>query len=349
MNSVNITFFRSDILNDNPCSFSLNLRTIDDTICYFRQTIKMSSDEGGGECLAKNHLRLLISQCSILTRKVLSAENPEDDVVLKAIEGGKPILNAIVDTDMTTFLLGSAAMNVLKKALSRIDDFYEGFIEFENLDDCLQEFLFNIQLFSHQDGRFKQDRKQILEVQLTLKALEIELKKSWNQERAREKIGGSKSSSNPTVSKIPDESAPSDDKFGSINSDGKLKKRGAETMDASESEVVVTPIARKRIKFARVSPKLDILPTFKCHVCSKKFVWLKALKRHLKMQHDVEEVHGDLKEVDDKVTCRICKTKHSRDLLTRHLKTKHKIEKLGSKSVFRGFLTVNGLQWQPLW
>ena len=139
----------------------------------------------------------------------------------------------------------------MKKALRSIDDFYEGFIEFETVDDPVQEFLFNIQLFSHQEGSFKQDRKQILEVQLTLKALEVELKKPWNRERAREKIGES-TSSNPTVSKTPDESAPSDYKFGSINSDGKLKKRGAETMDDSESEVVVTPIASKRL-----------MPTFK--------------------------------------------------------------------------------------
>ena len=66
-----------------------------------------SSDEGGGECLAKSHLRLLISQCSTLTRKVLSAENPEDDVVLKAIEGGKPILNAILNTDDLPYMFGS--------------------------------------------------------------------------------------------------------------------------------------------------------------------------------------------------------------------------------------------------
>ena len=57
-----------------------------------------SSDEDGGENLAKRHLRLLITQCSSLTRKVLSAENPEDDVVLRAIEGGKPIVNVILYT-----------------------------------------------------------------------------------------------------------------------------------------------------------------------------------------------------------------------------------------------------------
>ena len=278
-------------------------------------------------------------------------------------------------------------MNVLKKALKVIDDFYGGSLEFEGVDDPVQEFLFHIQLFSHKDGTFKEDRKHILEVQLTLKALEDELKKPWNQERVCRKIGESTSSSattsrpldvkigcktsedelkksqneeragkkigesrslNCTASKNPTNLTTADDEIGCSNSEG--KKRGAETMEAAE--LVVTPIATKRIKFARVTPKVDMLPTFKCNTCPKKFVWLKALRRHMKMQHGIDEADEalkDLKEVEDRVTCRLCKCKVSRDLLTRHLKTKHKIEKAGSKAIFRGFLTVNGVQWQPLW
>ena len=234
-------------------------------------------------------------------------------------------------------------MTVLKKALRRIDDFNEGFLEFDKIDDSVQEFLFSMQLFCHKDGTFKEDRKKILEVQLTLKALEVELKKDWNHDRSRKKIGEN-SSSHLAGPIIPDSSAPSDDKFECLNSE---KKRHAEAMN--DGECVVTPNDNKRVKFARISPKLDMMPNFGCQVCFKKFVWLKALKRHLKAQHQIEEVSKDLKEVEDRVTCRICKSRVARDMLTRHLKTKHKIEKLGSKSIFRGFLTINGLQWQPLW
>ena len=76
-----------------------------------------SSDEGGGESLAKNHLRLLITQCSSFTRKVLSAENPEDEIVLKAIEGGKLVFDAFLK--LTNFTYRICSHDYVKEGLEK--------------------------------------------------------------------------------------------------------------------------------------------------------------------------------------------------------------------------------------
>lgn len=47
-----------------------------------------SDEEDGGGSVARSHLRLILDQCSNLTKKALNAENPEDHAVEDAIEGG---------------------------------------------------------------------------------------------------------------------------------------------------------------------------------------------------------------------------------------------------------------------
>ena len=159
-----------------------------------------------------------------------------------------------------------------------------------------------------------------MDVQLTMDALKEELRKAWNRERA-------------CVEEVDD-----------VNT-GEKRKRSP-THPTEES--VTNPT--KKIKFVPVSPKVDLLPNFKCDSCGKVYSYLKSLKRHIKDNHKDKEVPQERTEVKDKVTCRMCNKKQSRDLITRHLKDVHKMTNVtGGKSVFRGFLTVNGSMWLPLW
>ena len=63
-----------------------------------------------------------------------------------------------------------------------------GFSDLSHTEDVVQEFLFQSQVFAHESGNFKEDRKAILEVELTLKALVDEFKQRWNEERRRKEV-----------------------------------------------------------------------------------------------------------------------------------------------------------------
>ena len=85
----------------------------------------------------------------------------------------------------------------------------------------------------------------------------------------------------------------------------------------------VTPEKRqKRIKFAQVSPKAELMPTFECEYCPKKFGYAKTLRKHVKKSHPDEKL-PDVSEIADKVTCRMCKVKQERDKINRHLRDVH--------------------------
>ena len=56
-----------------------------------------------------------------------------------------------------------------------------------------------------------------------------------------------------------------------------------------------------------------------------------------------------MKEVEDRVTCRMCQTKQSRDLLARHMRDVHKVDRADKGTVFRGFLSLDEISWEPLW
>ena len=45
----------------------------------------------------------------------------------------------------------------------------------------------------------------------------------------------------------------------------------------------------------------------------------------------------------------MCKSRQRRDNITRHLLETHKIEKKGAKAVFRGFISFDSINWQPLY
>ena len=58
-------------------------------LCNISDKMSSSEDEAvGGEIIAKRHLRLLLKQCSDLTRKALDAENPDDTLVQDTIAEG---------------------------------------------------------------------------------------------------------------------------------------------------------------------------------------------------------------------------------------------------------------------
>ena len=69
-------------------------------------------------------------------------------------------------------------------ALEKIDDYNKGFSDFSQIEDVVQEFLFQSQVFAHKSGNFKVDRKAILKIELTLKALGDEFEQRWNEERS---------------------------------------------------------------------------------------------------------------------------------------------------------------------
>ena len=97
-----------------------------------------------------------------------------------------------------------------------------------------------------------------------------------------------------------------------------------------------SPPPCKKVRFAKVSPKSDLLQTYKCPHCEKTYSWLKALRRHLKDNHEGEGVPPHMKEVEDRVTCRMCHSKQSRDLLARHIRDVHKVNNPDKGTVFRG-------------
>ena len=121
-------------------------------------------------------------------------------------------------------------------------------INTEDMDECLNRFLDQYKSWSRKQGRMRVDKKQIMEFRLTMEELLRKLRKD-----------------NPPV---------------------KTGKRGIENEgESSLSRSVKEPLTpktpqqvlTKKIKFAKLSPKLDLFKTFDCHICPKRFDWLKSL------------------------------------------------------------------------
>ena len=221
------------------------------------------------------------------------------------------------------FFLAFSAKKQLKSLLPIIKDDSKGRVDSQTVYNEVHEFLYLFQVFSHGAGLSKEDRADVLDALLTLDALEKDLQESWNQNR------------DPPVIK---------DSF-------KRALPSENEASTSSSNLAITPIKPpyKKIKFAKISPKADLLPVFECHMCVKKFSYLKTLRRHLKTAHQSDLPNEGLKEASNKVTCRICNTKQSRDQLNKHLQMTHNIKKKGLGGVLRGFWTLDDVYWYPLW
>ena len=307
----------------------------------------MSDSEDEDNYFAKKHLCLLLEQCEKLVKKACSSLNPTDPAVKEAIEAGN-IIWLLMDVHRT-FPLGTVAVNVLKRSVLRVDNFSDGFIKYESLDDSLQEFIYRIQIFLHEANQFKEERKNLMDMQLTMDALGVELKKSWNEDRERHETSMKEGQMSQTIFNKENEEPCIVEQQKSVTETALNPITEQKEAEKRSIEVKTPEGPRKKVKFARVSPKMDLITKFNCHLCSKSFSWLKSLRRHLKESHNGAEVPPNLKEIKDLVTCRICKKPQSRSIITRHLKEVHKVTKSGPGSVFRGFLTVDNLSWQPLW
>ena len=256
-----------------------------------------SEEEEDATSMAKNHLNLLIAQCSKLKDNVNKSERV--DIPARTL------------ADET----GSLALKLLRKTIPQVEDFAAGRIQFDELEDSVQEFIYQFQIFSHMSGIYKTDRKNVLEIQLTMQELEKELQKPWNTERDEKVV----------------EAAINQNSSSSSQLDSNANKT------PQKSQTIESPLPCKKIRFKRVSPKSDLLQTYKCHLCPKIYSWLKALRRHLKDHHEGEGVPPNMKEVEDRVTCRMCQTKQSRDLLARHMRDVHKVDRADKGTVFRFF------------
>ena len=212
----------------------------------------------------------------------------------------------------------------LKAALSTVGQFG---VPSDKLDDDLQDFLFSYQMYSHKVGLGKQNRQTLIDYQITCSSLEKELSKEWNLHL-------------PIKLKKLAAKRKYDDSLGE-----------ASTSDPTYStDVIDTPVKKmKKVVFKRLTPKVELLNTFDCHVCARQYNWLKALKKHMKEKHPTENVSVDLKEISDLVTCRMCNTKQQRNLIMRHLCQVHNVMKDETGKMLRGFKSVDdGCSWQPL-
>ena len=210
-----------------------------------------------------------------------------------------------------------------------------GIIKFNQIEDLLYEFSHNSQTLFYENGTIKRERVACREFELTVHALIQELGKAWNSERYEAEIPDEKE-------KEIDELEFSSKKSQSDDDKSENDKEETKSLDLSMHHT-------KILRFAHVSPKLSLVPDFKCPVCEKAFSYLKSLKRHVNKTHQGTEIDPNLREIVDLITCKMCHKKYQRDLLTRHLVEVHKVIRNDDKGVFRGWISFDGEVWTPLW
>ena len=279
-----------------------------------------SSDEE--EDVLTKHVQFLSELSRKLTSKALMTENPTEPIVEATIEAGMLgwLLMKIVILQFQ--ILGFRCKSTMKKILDQLSEANGKELDLPQIDEVLEDFVYQFQVFSHHVGKFKEYRSELIDFQLTMTELGKELMKrnsKFDQVRSQ------------TAKRNIDESSKDDDSHGVV-----------------EEECETPKAVRKKFRFAKLTPKADLAPAFSCHLCGKKYGWLKSLARHLKDHHDGAAVEPNLTEIRDYITCRMCKSRQRRENVTRHLFEAHKIEKKGSKAIFRGFITFDNINWQPL-
>ena len=161
-------------------------------------------------------------------------------------------------------------------------------------------------------------KKQVFEAQLHLKEIKDELKNNWNIERK-----------NVETKKDPG--------AGSTST----------TLTVEGGDRAQTPL--RKVTFKKATPKSKLLEKLQCTICTKTYESLRTLRRHANKQHNGEGYNIGAKEVDNRVSCMICNAKQQRDLISRHVITMHGFQKHDKNSVLRGFISLDGSHWKPLW
>ena len=76
----------------------------------------------------------------------------------------------------------------MKKAVNKIPIYEAGKIRFQEIDNAVQDFLFNYLCMTREVGEFKNDKQSLGEMQLHMEALEVELLGEWNSDRGGEDL-----------------------------------------------------------------------------------------------------------------------------------------------------------------
>ena len=209
-------------------------------------------------------------------------------------------------------LVGLSVIEFLDVIAARIEHFETGKIIYEEIHNKVQDYL----------SEFR--KRDVIEAKLHLNEVRSELEGDWNTYR--------------DLVKNQDEQG--------LGSTSKAVDKG----ESSRSKPTIGTLPQKRkVTFKKTTPKAKLMEKLLCSLCRKSYESLKALQRHCRKHHNGAGVGDGSKEIPNKVTCMICKSKLQRDLMTRHIVRIHGYDKPEKNSSLRGFLTLNDKNWKPLW
>ena len=231
-------------------------------------------------------------------------------------------------------------------------------------------------LYSSLCGTYNSLRRPLVELQLHLDALREELKLEWNMVRNESVIrredegssshGGDKIQSlisikemvgkfeegNVSAASKDDDEGKNEEKRKEVKEANANMKKAEKRPNSMGDNDFETPKKKSRkviCVFKKATPKSEIIQKLPCHLCPKEYASKRALVKHLKNAHDGADIDEQIKLQPDKITCKICKCKSSRDLINRHLKEVHGMAKTSKIATFRGFFTLDERTWKPLW
>ena len=209
-------------------------------------------------------------------------------------------------------LVGLSVIEFLDVIAARIEHFETGKIIYEEIHNKVQDY-------------FSEFRKRdVIEAKLHLNEVRSELEGDWNTYR--------------DLVKNQDEQG--------LGSTSKAVDKG----ESSRSKPTIGTLPQKRkVTFKKTTPKAKLMEKLLCSLCRKSYESLKSLQKHCRKHHNGAGVGDGSKEIPNKVTCMICKSKLQRDLMTRHIVRIHGYDKPEKNSNLRGFLTLNDKNWKPLW
>ena len=172
-----------------------------------------SDDEDDPRSLAKSHINLLVEKCTTLSKKVMNVDSPNDTAAENVMDAGIDILTIYFILQL--HYAGLSAVKALKDTLELVEGLWK--VDINDTDNILQEFLYQFQIFAHQNGLFKLHRKDIMEFQLTSSALVDEMEKSWNRDRLVMSASRTGKDEDQTVETAMDEMPDESDKSSKVD------------------------------------------------------------------------------------------------------------------------------------